>query len=206
MLQELEEQVRGFVLSWEQKQKGREEEGLGDADSEEDEIVFVGREGKLMHDMPPSPTTKRAWHGERVADAEEADTDVAREKLVFEAMADDHGASFVSVSFRHSCSSLHSFIRFPKTLIPSPPKPNTPTPARIMLTPSALQPLARPQPSDLLRSKHLVAHRRRSCTSGSLHWHQAARIQKARSRRAATAALGFGLAGQMTMVDWPPRH
>ena len=84
LLQDLEEEVRKFVASWEKKHKRLAEEGLHDADSDEEEIVFVGRNGQ-MHDMPPSPTAKR--HAE-------TEEDIKKEKLVFDSLANDHGASF----------------------------------------------------------------------------------------------------------------
>ncbi|MCJ1308188.1 Thymidylate synthase [Agyrium rufum] len=84
LLQDLEEEVREFVKNWEKKTAELQKEGLHDVDSDEDEIVFVGRSGQ-MHDMPPSPTTKR-----RVED----EPDVGKEKLVFHSPADDRGASF----------------------------------------------------------------------------------------------------------------
>ena len=79
LLQELEEQVRLFLQKWSEKEANRREEGLQDVDSEEEEIVFVGR-GGVMHD---SPGRKEREHN-----------DVAREKMLFEGMAGDKGAGF----------------------------------------------------------------------------------------------------------------
>ena len=88
LLQDLEQEVRKFVESWDKKQKKLHQEGLQDIDSEdEEEIVFVGRNGQ-MHDMPPSPQSK-SKHCSVVEDE-----DVKREKLVFDSLANDHGASF----------------------------------------------------------------------------------------------------------------
>jgi len=78
LLQDLEEEVRMFVRKWEER--GREE-----VDSEDEEIVFVGRNGH-MHDVP-SPRSKGS-----------VEEDVEREKLVFDSLVDDHGASFGYVS------------------------------------------------------------------------------------------------------------
>ena len=94
LLQDLEEEVRKFVAGWEKKQKRLVDEGLHDADSDEEEIVFVGRNGQ-MHDMPPSPTAKRH--------AAEVEEDIKREKLVFDSLADDHGASFGYVNIHDFC-------------------------------------------------------------------------------------------------------
>lgn len=83
LLRDLEEDVRMFVTQWEEKEKMREKEGLHDIDSDEEEIVFVGRNGQ-MHDMPQSPRSKQI----------NEDEDIKRDKLVFDSLADDHGASF----------------------------------------------------------------------------------------------------------------
>jgi len=86
LLQDLEEEVRGFVKKWNEREARLREEGLGDvpltSDSEEDEeIVFIGRNG-AMHDSP--------GHKQR----DEDDGTISREKLVFEASAGDKGAGF----------------------------------------------------------------------------------------------------------------
>lgn len=78
MLQDLEEEVRRFVESWEAKQREMEKEGLIDGDSEDEEIVFVGRNG--------------AMSDERKKEKEEAD--LRRDKLIYESLVDDHGAAF----------------------------------------------------------------------------------------------------------------
>lgn len=83
LLQDLEEEVRKFVKKWEAKEKKLEGEGLHDINSDDEEIVFVGRNGQ-MHDMPESPRSKR--------EAEEEE--VKRDKLVFHSLENDHGASF----------------------------------------------------------------------------------------------------------------
>jgi hypothetical protein len=103
LLQDLEEEVRKFVEKWEEKEAKMEQEGLVDPDSEDDEIVFVGRNGQ-MNDMR-SPRSS----GE-----------IEREKLLFHSPVDDHGASFgwVSESFfplwiflieRPSSSGIHRY-------------------------------------------------------------------------------------------------
>lgn len=90
LLQDLEEEVRMFVRKWEEKErKGRREE----VDSEDEEIVFVGRNGHV--DDVPSPQSKRS-----------AEEDVEREKLVFDSLVDDHGASFGYV-----CAAVRLFKR-----------------------------------------------------------------------------------------------
>jgi len=81
LLQDLEEEVRGFVEQWEaQEAQKKKANMMADPDSEDEEIVFVGRDGR-MNDVPSSPTY----------DAEE---ELERCKLVFNSLADDHGASF----------------------------------------------------------------------------------------------------------------
>ena len=83
LLQDLEEEVRKFVKTWEEKAKKLDQEGLHDLDSEDEEIVFVGRNGQ-MNDMLASPHSKGSME----------EDDVKRDKLVFDSLADDHGASF----------------------------------------------------------------------------------------------------------------
>ncbi len=71
LLRDLEEQVRLFVKRWEDAKKEEEE-----LDSENEDIVFVGRNG-VIQDRPPSS-------------AEELE----RERLVFDSLAEDRAASF----------------------------------------------------------------------------------------------------------------
>lgn len=78
LLQDLEEEVRLFLQKWNEKESKSREDGLHDVDSEEEEIVFIGRNGQ-MHD---SPARKAALK------------DLQRDKLVFDGLADDRGASF----------------------------------------------------------------------------------------------------------------
>ncbi|KAL8695645.1 MAG: hypothetical protein Q9224_003265 [Gallowayella concinna] len=84
LLQDLEEQVRNFVKQWEVKNVKAAPAPTPDLDSDEEEIVFVGRNG-AMHDVPQSPHA--------VMDDFDED-DIKRDKLVFDSLADDHGASF----------------------------------------------------------------------------------------------------------------
>lgn len=83
LLHDLEEDIRGFVQRWNEREAQLRDAGLSDvtaaaADDEEDEeIVFVGRNG-MMHDDRPK---------------HEAET-VASEKLVFEGLEDDKAAAF----------------------------------------------------------------------------------------------------------------
>ncbi|MCJ1383968.1 hypothetical protein MMC17_007082 [Xylographa soralifera] len=90
LLQDLEESVRHFVACWERKQAVLKEKGLHDVgdDSEDEEIVFVGRGGAML-DVPDSPGRDRKGREEA-----EKDEEVTREKLVFESAAEDRGASF----------------------------------------------------------------------------------------------------------------
>ncbi|SLM40774.1 thymidylate synthase [Lasallia pustulata] len=83
LLQDLEEEVRKFVKRWEEKERTLEGVGLRNIDSDEEEIVFVGRNGQ-MHDMLESPKFKM----------ETEEEEVKRDKLVFHSLEDDHGASF----------------------------------------------------------------------------------------------------------------
>lgn len=79
LLKDLEVQVRLFVKNWEEKAQKEKPE----LDSEDEDIVFVGRNGH-MHDIPPSPK-----FGDSV-DEEDFESD----RLVFDSLANDQGASF----------------------------------------------------------------------------------------------------------------
>lgn len=79
LLQDLEREVRGFVEQWEAKQRQLESEGLiEETDSEDEEIVFVGRNGAMSDE-------KRR---------EREDGTLRKDKLIFQSLIDDHGASF----------------------------------------------------------------------------------------------------------------
>ncbi|KAL8693031.1 MAG: hypothetical protein Q9218_002047 [Villophora microphyllina] len=84
LLQDLEEQVRSFVKQWEDKNKKPAPAPKPELDSDDEEIVFIGRNGQ-MHDVPQSPHAARDDFDE---------DDIKRDKLVFDSLADDHGASF----------------------------------------------------------------------------------------------------------------
>ena len=95
LLHDLEEQIRVFVQRWNDKQSMTEGEGLADApaDSEdEDEIVFVGRNGQ-MHDSPGRKSRIKNMDQEMGVDKEKDG-----EKVVFESLVDDRGAIFGFVS------------------------------------------------------------------------------------------------------------
>lgn len=79
LLKDLEEQIRFFVKNWEDQKKDVSEHEL---DSEDEEIVFVGRNGQ-MNDIPSSPKTS--------LDESDAERD---QRLVFDSLANDQGASF----------------------------------------------------------------------------------------------------------------
>ncbi|RFU31456.1 hypothetical protein B7463_g4893, partial [Scytalidium lignicola] len=74
LLQELEEEIREFVKGWERKQSERIEPEI---DSEDEEIVFVGRNGSMSDEQ-----------------RETVEEELQREKLIFDSLADDNGASF----------------------------------------------------------------------------------------------------------------
>jgi len=80
LLQDLEEEVRSFIAQWEAKQQQLEREGLIDGDSEDEEIVFVGRNGN----MRDSEERRR----------EKEEEGLAKDKLIFQSLVDDHGAAF----------------------------------------------------------------------------------------------------------------
>jgi hypothetical protein len=74
LLQDLEEEVRKFVREYERKQRKGEEIEL---DSEDEEIVFVGRNGTMSDEQRKT-----------------VEEELEREKLVFDSLVDDTGASF----------------------------------------------------------------------------------------------------------------
>ncbi|KAK4544092.1 hypothetical protein LTR36_004590 [Oleoguttula mirabilis] len=79
LLQDLEQEVRGFVAQWEEKQRQLESEGLIDASSDEDEeIVFVGRNGAMSDERRK----------------ERQEETLQKDKLIFQGLVDDHGAAF----------------------------------------------------------------------------------------------------------------
>lgn len=80
LLQDLEEEVRRFIAQWEAKQRELEREGLIDGDSEDEEIVFVGRNGS----MRDSEERRR----------EKEEEGLAKDKLIFQSLVNDHGAAF----------------------------------------------------------------------------------------------------------------
>ena len=80
LLKDLEEQVRIFVETWEDQAK---EEQKPELDSEDEEIVFVGRNGQ-MHDIPLSPKFETSVE----------ESAMERDRLVFDSLANDQGASF----------------------------------------------------------------------------------------------------------------
>lgn len=96
LLQDLEEEVRVFVVQWEGKQRQLEEEGViaessssssssEEADSEDEEIVFVGRNGAMSDEKEKGKGKRRE---------QRAGTTLEKDKLIFQSLVDDHGASF----------------------------------------------------------------------------------------------------------------
>lgn len=78
LLMDLEGEVRKFVEEWEDKERRAEADGLpADPDSSDDEIVFVGRNGKMSD--AHSPTSKPP---------------LKREMMLFDTPEDDHGGAF----------------------------------------------------------------------------------------------------------------
>jgi hypothetical protein len=90
LLQDLEEEVRGFVEKWEAKQRQLEKEGLIEPDSEDEEIVFVGRNGVMSDEQRRSRELEV----------------LEKDKLVFQSLVDDHGAAFGYDDFTMCLSGL----------------------------------------------------------------------------------------------------
>ncbi|CAG8962155.1 hypothetical protein HYFRA_00005201 [Hymenoscyphus fraxineus] len=84
LLQELEEEVRNFVKEHERQERlrasGRDEDDEPELDSEDEEIVFVGRNGK-MSDLVR-------------AEREKAESFLQREKCIWEGGVDEQGGGF----------------------------------------------------------------------------------------------------------------
>ena len=98
LLQDLEEQVRKFVHDWEAECAEAHKESAIEAyplvDSEDEEIVFIGRNGQ-MADVPPSPKVKRGKSDDTEKYLEiYKEPAIPMDYLVFDGPADDHGASF----------------------------------------------------------------------------------------------------------------
>lgn len=77
LLQDLEEEVRKFVQEYEGKQKILGRMKQEEMDSEDEEIVFIGRNGTMSDEQRNL-----------------VEEELQREKLVFDSLADDTGASF----------------------------------------------------------------------------------------------------------------
>lgn len=96
LLQDLEERVREFVQMWEDKERELERDGLADVDSsEEEEIVFVGRNGVMR---------------ERDAAVREGNKQLQKDQLVFDSLVDDHGASFGYVFLLFFFATILTFV------------------------------------------------------------------------------------------------
>jgi hypothetical protein len=85
LLQELEEEVRRFVRDFERKEREREgkaETSETELDSEDEEIVFIGRD--------------KNGHGITMSDEQKdvVEEELERERKVYEALADSPGGSF----------------------------------------------------------------------------------------------------------------
>ncbi|KJX93756.1 hypothetical protein TI39_contig4262g00009 [Zymoseptoria brevis] len=76
LLQDLEDEVRTFVRQWEEKERQLEGEGLIEPDSEDEEIVFVGRGGAIT------------------SDERREERHLEKDKLIYQGLIDDHGAAF----------------------------------------------------------------------------------------------------------------
>jgi len=84
LLMDLENEVRRFVEGWEEEARRAEGEGVPlEVDSEDEEIVFVGRDG-----------------GMRDTDRESV---VKREMMLFDSLEGDQGAGFGYVNISAFC-------------------------------------------------------------------------------------------------------
>jgi len=79
LLKDLEEQIREFVQKWDESQRQLEADGFADVDtSEDEEIVFVGRNGQTKEAQSPGSPRSQA----------------RKERMILDSLADDQGASF----------------------------------------------------------------------------------------------------------------
>ena len=108
MLRDLEEEVRSFVRQWSSKERQMAEDGLVDGDSEDEEIVFVGRNGAMSDDRKRSKSVVSDDSSTSISSE-----DLARERMILESLADDNNAAFgyVSASAYSSDSLLLTSIR-----------------------------------------------------------------------------------------------
>jgi hypothetical protein len=105
MLRDLEEEVRSFVRQWSFKERQMAEDGLIDGDSEDEEIVFVGRNGSMSDDRKRSKSV--------VSDDSISSEDLAKERMILESLVDDRSAAFgyVYAPTSSSDTSLLTLIR-----------------------------------------------------------------------------------------------
>ncbi|PVI04501.1 hypothetical protein DM02DRAFT_179391 [Periconia macrospinosa] len=92
LLMDLESEVRKFVEEWEKKEHESDKEGLpSDLDSEDDEIVFVGRGGTMSDEKSP-PSSPLAASTASLVDVKNSQAKC--ELMLFETPAEDLGGSF----------------------------------------------------------------------------------------------------------------
>lgn len=92
LLMDLESEVRKFVAEWEEHEREAEKEELpSDMDSEDEEIVFVGRGGTMSDErsLPQSPMAASTSSLVNVQNSR-----AKRELMLFETPAEDLGGSF----------------------------------------------------------------------------------------------------------------
>ena len=82
LLQDLETEVRSFVERWSEAEQREATSEQSDGDSEDEEIVFVGRNGQ----------TKKGKGHDRGGRSRREEREM--DKLIFESLVDDHGARF----------------------------------------------------------------------------------------------------------------
>ncbi|KAH0551683.1 hypothetical protein GP486_007101 [Trichoglossum hirsutum] len=101
LLQRLEEEVRGFLETWEERERrkeAQENEGKEEYDSGDEEIVFVGRD--VTTSERPSKPAKGKKRGEQ---------ELLMDKLVCDGPVDDRGATFGYSSPPSPTGGLSSF-------------------------------------------------------------------------------------------------
>jgi hypothetical protein len=94
LLQDLEEEVRRFVEKWDEREKKLQEDGMVDLDSDDEEIVFVGR-NRLADDA--AAATAAAGSAEAASGSSLSTSigeEMTRQKLLLDSPVDDQSASF----------------------------------------------------------------------------------------------------------------
>ncbi|KAL4892344.1 R3H-associated N-terminal domain-containing protein [Aspergillus ambiguus] len=90
LLQDIEEDIRGFIRRWNERRTGESEEASSSSD--DDEVVFVGRKGQTGTPTMTDGSTRRDRRGEATPTPTRVGCE--SEKKVFESLEEDRAAGF----------------------------------------------------------------------------------------------------------------